>query len=42
VRLLHLAAVAMIAGAAAAGALNRPPPDAGRGDRLDDKQRWSG
>ncbi|WP_433281939.1 DUF4184 family protein [Micromonospora sp. CA-244673] len=42
VRLLHLAAVALIAGAAAAGALTGPSPDAGHSRRLEHKQRWSG
>jgi hypothetical protein len=42
VRLLHLAAVALIAGAAAAGALNGPPADTGRSRRLEHKQRSPG
>ncbi|MFR9780578.1 DUF4184 family protein [Micromonospora sp. MS34] len=39
VRLLHLAALAMIAGAAAAGSLGRARVTAGRTDRLKKKQR---
>ncbi|SBT43894.1 DUF4184 family protein [Micromonospora auratinigra] len=42
VRLLHLAAGAMIAGAAAAGSLRRSPPGTGRTDRLDNEQRRIG
>lgn len=42
VRLLHLAAVALIAGAAAAGSLAPPPPEAVRSHRLEHKQRPSG
>ncbi|WNM37888.1 DUF4184 family protein [Micromonospora halotolerans] len=42
VRLLHLAAVALIAGAAAAGALTGSPPDVARSPRLENQQRWSG
>ncbi|MEV0427819.1 DUF4184 family protein [Micromonospora sp. NPDC050495] len=42
VRLLHLAAVALIAGAAAAGALVGPRPEARRTTRLEDKQRQAG
>ncbi|MET8835633.1 DUF4184 family protein [Micromonospora sp. NPDC004540] len=41
VRLLHLAAVALIAGATAAGALTPPLREAGRSRRLEHKQRWS-
>ncbi|MGR6320850.1 DUF4184 family protein [Micromonospora soli] len=42
VRLLHLSALALIAGAAAAGGLTPARRDAGRTDRLEDKQRQSG
>ncbi|SCE93868.1 protein of unknown function (DUF4184) [Micromonospora viridifaciens] len=42
VRLLHLSALALIAGAAAAGGLTPARLDAGRGDRLAEQQRQAG
>ncbi|MFG2056112.1 DUF4184 family protein [Micromonospora sp. NPDC048930] len=42
VRLLHLAALAMIAGAAAAGGLRPVRSEVGRTDRLENKQRQAG